>query len=327
LTKTVGRHTKAKTDKMTTFIQYLQSKNLSASTQKAYQRHVDLFRKWYKLDPVNTTKKDVLKYLEHLQKKKNQANITRKNALIALNHFFSYLVALEAISSNPTALIKIRGTHKKQLYRIYSPEELEQLFDNYYNIYVKAYDDSHIPKNQRTQSALSKQRNAAILSILIYQGTTTKEVDQIQLNDLDLIKATINIQGGKKSNPRTIPLKAAQMGLLMHYLQTIRPQLAEWNNSDSTKLFLPLPEYSRTNTDSHDNMSAFKTLTTHIKAIDKSFTNFKQVRASVLTHWLKSDGLRKTQYLAGHKHISTTERYQPNNLDGLTTDIALFNPF
>jgi site-specific recombinase XerC len=67
--------------------------------------------------------------------------------------------------------------------------------------------------------------------------------------------------------------------------------------------------------------------TNHIKAIDKNFVNLKQIRASVITHWLKLHGLRKTQHLAGHRYISSTENYLANNLAGLTDDILKYNPF
>ncbi len=47
----------------------------------------------------------------------------------------------------------------------------------------------------------------------------------------------------------------------------------------------------------------------------------------VITQWLKIDGLRKAQYYAGHRYISSTEKYLPNDIDGLIDDIAKFNPF
>jgi integrase/recombinase XerD len=125
---------------MEDFIYYLESKNHSKTTQKAYLRNVNLFIEWYKKEPINCTKKDVLKYLEYLQNKKQQDNITRRNSLIAINHYFTYLQKNEEVTSNPTALIKIRGTHKRHLYKIYSTEELTQLYDNYYHTFIRNFD-------------------------------------------------------------------------------------------------------------------------------------------------------------------------------------------
>lgn len=313
---------------MEKFISYLQSKNHSKATQKAYLRYINHFFKWTSKEAIQITKKDILNYLNYLKERKGHENITRKNHLIALRHYFTFLLNNQQVASNPTALIKIRGTQKKHLYKIYSPEELNLLFDNYYQLFVRNFDNSHIPKNQRTQSTLSKERNACILSILLNQGTTTKEIDNIQLSDIDLIKATLKIRGTKRSNERTLPLKAEQIGLLMNYLQNIRPEFLEYqNNKESKNLFLALPEYSKQKTDSSTLMHTFKSLTKQVKSFDKQFLNFKQIRASIITHWIQAQGLRKAQYKAGHKYISSTESYLPNDLQGLTEDINKLHPF
>lgn len=318
---------------MDDFIYYLESKNLSKTTQKAYLRNVNLFLEWYKKtcpsfggEPINCTKKDILKYLEYLQNKKLQENITRRNALIAINHYFTFLHKNEEVTSNPTALLKIRGTHKRQLYKIYTAEELTQLYDNYYHTFIRNFNEEKIPKNQRKISYLSRNRNFIMLGILIYQGLATNELEKIALEEVDLHKTIVKIKGGLKSNERTLPLKASQIGSLIHYLDQIRPQFLEFCE-ENDNLFLSLPESGKQKTNVKRLMGTQKTLTKQVKSIDKNFLNFKQIRASVITHWLKIEGLRKTQYNAGHRYISSTEKYLPNQIDGLIDDIAKFNPF
>lgn len=311
----------------TEFTNYLQSKNLAQSSIIRYRTDVEQFFAKTGKEAEQVTKADILKHLEYLKKRRKLENVSRKMHLIGLNHYFTYLYEQEEVSENPCLFLKIRGTKKTTLYKIFTAEQLEQFYDSYYQLFVRNYDDNHIPKNQRKQSALSKERNAAILSLLLNQGTTTKELDTLLIQDLDLIKATVKIRGGKKSNERTLPLKAEQIGLLMHYQNEIRPQILEHFTGDTEKLFLPLPEYSKKTTDKENLMHVFKPLTKHLKSVEPTFLNFKQTRASVITHWLKIHNLRKTQYLAGHRYISSTERYLPNNLEGLTNDIAKYNPF
>lgn len=308
------------------FIQFLEAKNLSKKTQVAYIRNINLFLAWYNKPVINCTKKDVLKYLEHLQVNKNLQNITRRNALIAINHYFTCLLKAEQIKINPTALIKIRGTHKQQLYRTYTAEELQTIYDNFYTVYVQNYDDSHIPKNQRTQCFLSRQRNFIMLGFLINQGLATNELQKLHITDIDLTKGTATITGSKKSNERKLALHQTQIGSLIHYINNIRPQFFSYC-TESDKLFFTLPESSKQKTATINLMHVFKPLTKQVKAIDANFLNFKQVRASVITTWLKTHGLRKAQYMAGHKYISTTERYLPNEITGLIDDISKFNPF
>lgn len=311
----------------TGFTTYLEGKNLAPSSITHYTGYVEFFFSRVKKEDIQVTKADILKHLEYLKNRREQQNITRKNNLIALNHYFTYLHKEGEISENPCWWLKIRGTKKKTLYKTYNPEELDGLFDTYYQLFVRGYDDSHIPKNQRRQSALCKDRNALILSVLIYQGTTTKEIDKMLWEDIDLIKATVKIRGGKKSNERTLPLKATQVGMFIHYLQNIRPKIQQYHTAETNKLFLPMPEFSKKNTSNDTLMHIFKPLTTHIKSFDKQFLNFKQIRASVITFWLKTQGLRKAQYFAGHRYISSTENYLPNNLEDLTEDINKLHPF
>lgn len=51
-----------------------------------------------------------------------------------------------------------------------------------------------------------------------------------------------------------------------------------------------------------------------------------EVRGSVITRWLKAYNLRKVQYMAGHRYISSTEAYQINDLDDLTEAIDKYFP-
>jgi len=51
--------------------------------------------------------------------------------------------------------------------------------------------------------------------------------------------------------------------------------------------------------------------------MNQSLTDIKQIRTSVIIHWLKQHQLRKTQYLAGHKYISSTEKYVQDDLESL----------
>jgi integrase/recombinase XerD len=46
----------------------------------------------------------------------------------------------------------------------------------------------------------------------------------------------------------------------------------------------------------------------------------------VISYWIAVYGLRKAQYLAGHRFISSTEEYQQQDLDELQGDIDKFHP-
>lgn len=310
------------------FIKYLESKGLAKATQRQYLLDLQTFFNHIKKEDIQVTKPDILRHLEYLKNRKGLQNVTRQHHLIALNHYFTYLYKSEQITQNPCLFIKIRGTRKKQLHKIYTPEELDTLFDNYYQLFVCSYDDSrHRHEAQRHYSRLYRERNALIVSILFNQGLITTEIERIELNDVDLIKAAIKIRGGLRGKDRTLPLKATQIGLFMQYLQNTRPQLAEYLTKESEKLFLPLPAICNKTTEKDMQRNVFKPLAEQIKSIDKQFINFWQIRTSVITFWVKTQGLRKAQYLAGHSRICTTEKYVANDLENLIEDINKLNPF
>ena len=313
---------------MEKFIQYMQGKNFSIATQQMYLRSVNEFLEWIEKEETRITKKDVLKYLEYLKKQRALKNISRKMQLTGINHYFTFLYHSEQITQNPCSFLKIRGISKISLYKTFTEEQLTELFDNYYTIFVKNYDYTRTPPNRLIETRLNKERNAVILSLFINQGTTTKEIDKMLLQDIDLTKATIKVRGGKRSNERNLQLKAEQIGLLMNYIQHIRPQFLTSTNQESEKLFFPYPNTGNQKSKNPESlMDLFKPLTAQVKTIEQHFLNFKQIRASVITNWLKVHGLRKTQYMAGHRYIRGTEYYLPNNLEDLTNDISKHHPF
>ena len=63
-----------------------------------------------------------------------------------------------------------------------------------------------------------------------------------------------------------------------------------------------------------------------IRKTHPEILNPKQIRASVITYWLKNYNLRQVQYFVGHKYVSSTERYQLNNLDNLQKKIEELHP-
>jgi len=303
------------------FINYLQSRSLAQSSINGYVKSVEQFLDWYKKDPMNCTKKDILNYLSYLKEHTNQQNVTRRFSCTALNHYFIALVQAGITNQNPVAFIKIRGTKKKQLYRIYTTDELTQLADNFYQVFISGFDDSYMKfPTKKQRSFLSRHRNYAMLTFLLYQGLPTNELHLISINDIDLAKATVKIRN--KSTERNLPLNASQMGTLIHYLNNIRPQFLEYCGQ-TDKLFFSLCPYQY-----DKNFSKpLRKLTKQVKSIDSNFVNFSQTRSSVITHWIQTEGLRKAQYLAGHKNINSTEEYLPNDLNSLINDIQKFNPF
>jgi len=162
-----------------------------------------------------------------------------------------------------------------------------------------------------------------MLTFLLFQGLPTAELPLISINDIDLAKAKVIIRGSTKGAERTLPIQASQMGTLINYINNIRPQFLDYCSVETDKLFFSLSSEQYDKTFS----APLRKLTKKVKSIDGNFVNFAQTRASVITHWIQTEGLRKAQYLAGHRSIKATEEYLPNDINSLMNDIQRFNPF
>lgn len=313
---------------MKDFKNYLQSKNLSIATINRYARLTKQFITWFEDDVINCQKKDVLNYLAYLKTHTRQQTITRHNSLIALRHYFDFLTSKDSFTVNPTALIKLRGLKKRRLHYIFNLEELEELADTYYHLEVKRTQEKQkagAGEHLLQRSYWSKMRNYTILTFLIHQGLHIREVLRLTTQDIQLHKATVHIKAGTaRGNARNLPLHATQIGVIMQYLNEIRPNL-ERADTDNT-LFLPFPKKDP-KAKKQNAQPNFKHFTKKLKAFNSNFVSLEQIRASLITYWIQSYGLRKAQYLAGHKSIVSTEGYIPNNIEDLAEDITKFNPF
>lgn len=305
---------------MQNFIHYLQKKDFTVKTQKRYCKDVAYFLQWNNNNEPN--KRQILEYLTYLQDVRHNTNHSRNCALNSLKHYFNYLVQNNQITTNPTNLIKLRGTKKKQLYKIFTPEELQNIYDNYHHYFLQNC-TINTNNNMEQRSILSKQRNYIMLGLLVYQGITTNELYFLQVNDIDTKKGIVKIAGSKRSNERTILLQVPQIGDLINYIKNIRMQFKPINDN----LFVTLDENETNQNKATNCKNAVQKLAAQIKQIEPNFLNCNQIRASVITQWLQQNGLRKTQYLAGHRYISSTEYYAANELQTLTNDIENFNPF
>jgi len=308
---------------MAGFKNYLESQGKSKSTVIHYNSYIIDFISFLDRDNTeieNATAKEVLSYLNHLQQK-GQENKTRNIRLNVIKQFFNWQIEQGHRVDNPISHLKIRGSKTQKLYPILSKQELETIY-NTYEIPNEKHKKSN--RNWFTTYKLSKQRNKAILSLMVNQGLTTPEIERLNQNDLKLKEGEIFIQGSRRSNERTLELKSNQIMELMEYQYTTRNELLKYQEQETNRLFLPVPTAGQHK--ANETLQIWKGLTKEIKANDQKFINFKQVRTSVITHWLKQYNLRQVQYMAGHRYISSTEAYLVNETESLQEDIDKYHP-
>lgn len=287
---------------MNNYTTYLEKKGYSNKTIPTFQKARERFEIW----TINfgTTKEEIdyktfLKYIEELKKTGIKIS-TLQSYIGSLKIYFNYLQQENYRADNPITNINIKGKVKTVLGNVLTADELEDLYYSYET------------KNQD----IAKKRNKIIVGLLVYQGLKVNELEQLKEEHIELYKGKIHIPRTIKSNGRTLELKPWQLMELMEYIQQIRPQLVPKNNE---QLFTSIDGNSSLN-------NVMSRINKELKLINYNYQNAIQIRNSVIVNWLKTYNLRKAQYLAGHRYISSTERYKQDNLESLHEMINNFHP-
>lgn len=316
---------------MGTFVDHLESLELSRETIGLYQRYQMEFLVFLDQDGTDidqATGKEVAAYLGRLQQRGLTA-LTRGIHLLVIRHFFAWRVSVGAREDNPAEHLKMRGVERHKLHTILGVQELEALHANYPIEMGREGEAAGKGIHMRTRYAelttMIRERNKAMLGLMVHQGLTTTELAALKVADLRLKEGLIDIGAGKSSKARTLELKATQIMGLMEYVTRVRLELLKYHRAGEQVLFLNAPSAGKTMARG-DSLQVWKRLSEELRKQNPRFENVHQVRASVITHWLGKHGLRQVQYMAGHRFISSTERYQVGQIADLQSDIDRFHP-
>ena len=280
-----------------TFEEFLHERN-APSTVRRYLREINIFFSSVAY-PETASYSDIMNYLGELRK---QERTDIKVSLSAIKKYYSYLVNTETRNNNPAISIRLRDKRSRdiQLQDFFTTTELEDLLQ------------------RKERYPILKNRNKIILSLLIYQALTNGEIRQLALNDINLEEGTISITPGRKTNGRTLKLKAKQIFWLMTYLKEDREQLLK---TTSDKLIIS----------KHGTAESGEGITYLIETLKPLFPEKKltpqTIRQSVITNLLKEGkDLRLVQAFAGHKYPSTTEQYKQTAVEELKNEILKYHP-
>jgi site-specific recombinase XerD len=255
--------------------------------------------------PEKASYQDVMDYIASLREAGKHPK-TIRNHLFAIKIYYRYLVAEGVRNDHPCQFLFLQDKINRavDVQSLYSMPQMEKFLESY----------NPNPKNQPT-----KQREKTVISLLIYQALTVLEISQLNVQDLNLEKATIKVKGNVKNNGRTLDLKPNQIMLLHSYLNEIREQLLQKNRAESEALLIGntgkriLPHgISRTINCNRKETEKMKPL---------------KIRQSVIAHLLKSgNDLRIVQVFAGHKRAAATEEYKQTGLEELKAAIDKLHP-
>jgi site-specific recombinase XerD len=282
------------------FTNYLHAKSYRLNSIKSIMSDVRRYCKWCNIPVEKSTYNTLLEYVAYMQTKGLKAR-TINGAISKLQHYFNYLYAQGKINSNPAAGLRVKGVIRSKAEYMLSREELNDIYNNY------------------KESSILRKRNKVMLGLIIYQGLDTTALKQITVNEIHLQQGIINISSTARSNERILPLEPFQILQLQNYLLNIRPLLCITGEANAPYLFLNA-QGNKSDQNQRNNLNR------HLKAQNPKYKDITILRKSVIVNWINTYGLRKAQYLAGHKYVSSTEQCSQNKIEDLQELINQHHP-
>ena len=287
------------------FIQYLQNKKYSVVTVDRYSIYIKRFLTWLvdeELQAEGFIYTDLLEFMRYCQQKGVTKN-TVHNILGIVRHYCNYLIHEGKRNDNPAAGVFIKGLVRKLPTNLLSMEATEELYKQYsLQLHVDA----------------SKK---IMFGLMVYQGITVSELMRLEAIHIKLKEGKIFIKGTKRTNERLLELKALQIPMLQGYLKFKSPSFGGVGEAGALFIEAIKKEVSERNINNR-----IQYMFNQLRQLNPKVISAKQIRSSVITEWLRKNNLRQVQYMAGHKYVSSTERYQCNNLDDLQNELQQHHP-
>ncbi|MEM8557686.1 MAG: site-specific integrase [Bacteroidota bacterium] len=282
------------------FEHYLARLGLSVATAQSYARSVARLSAWLREDhltPETATYRNVLAWVRSL----DVGPKTRNGMLTAVRHYMAHLVAEGKRADNPARGLVVRGERRRLPHDLLSAERLAAIYSDY-----------------RTGSP-ARQRNKATLGLLVYQALHVHEIALLDADDVDLEGGLVSVPGSRIADGRVLWLDGRQVHGLAVYLTESRPALLAATGKETARLFLSAGTGARLS-------NAVAVLMRELRRTHPDFRDAKQLRASRLALWLRTEHVREVQHRAGHRYVSSTERYRAQDLDRLQSALDKHHP-
>ncbi len=259
------------------FVGHLRGKSRASATILAYGKDIDqlvtFLEKGGKINPVEITIDDLQTFMDSLVKENyTPKSISRKTN--STKTFFKFLKNSSLLTDDPATKLSHPKFENKPP-RILSKLEYRSLRD----------------------VARSDLRMIAVIELLLQTGIRIGELAKLRIEDVDLTNGTLHVPPFEDTRERDIPLNRSAGDAIAKYLE-IRPK------SPSHALFITktgrplLIRNIRTAIDRYFRLAEIKS------------AKVNDLRHTWVAHQLQSGvPLVLISKLAGHKRLSTTERY------------------
>lgn len=285
-------------------LQYYLRERFAKRTAHGYQLIIENYCGQIK-NPEQAKYKDVLNYLEKQRRRGKKAN-TLLTYIAAIKIYYDWLKKIGKRKDHPCKHMRLKDRidHRVNVQDLFSSTELDFLLEQ--------------PTREFKRMSGIVLRGKVILSLLVYQGLTTKNIVNLEVTDLNLEQATIYIKSETTLNARTLELHPKQIMIMSKYMNEERTLL---NRDNTTKLILTRRYEPERGCGINNVLKTYKYL------FPNKTLNPLAIRQSVITNLLKAGkDIRAVQVFAGHKSPKTTEYYQQTGLEELTAAVMKFHP-
>lgn len=258
-----------------------------------------------------------------MDKWEGESNVRRKinRLMMAITNYYDFLALSKPDIINPARDIRVKNSRHILPQNIIDYEEI-------LNIY-----QSSEPVTPRDL------RNVVMLGFMVFQALDSGELQKIKVKHIKFRAGKIFIPGGEPrpfsrgSCPRELPLDASQLMDLLEYVNNIRPAILHrkfysmpGRKPDKENRVIKTDQLLLSMTASPNIKNSIYYLFRNIQEINPKLKSSTQIRQSVITHWLKQYDIRKVQYMAGYRYVSSAERYKGGDLEEFQQKINKYHP-
>jgi integrase/recombinase XerD len=287
---------------MRDFRQYLRDAGISRTTAESYHYFIEKQFKLYLhsagLQPEQLSYGHLLEYINQ-RKSTGKSPKTINLELCKISYYLEFLEVPNIAES-----LRVKGVQRHIPHDLFTEKQLDSIYNNFPH-----------SRNAWTHEDTLK-RFHIILGLKIYQAIQTAELQKLELQHLKPEAGKIYIPSTARTNKRTLDLKPFQVLPLHEYIRTERQKLYTESKLEDDNRVFPKARLKR-------GMPVIKNM---INRYQPGLKSLYQIRASVITNWLRHYNLRQVQYMAGHKYVSSTEYYRTDTLENLQKDIGKYHP-
>jgi integrase/recombinase XerD len=272
---------------MSSFNEYLKQQGYAAKTCSIYTGALQHYLGWLESYSIKANEVQYKDMVYYLEYcSKEGVSQAKQRTQLTIIRHY-YQYLISGEKAEYNPAVKLFIKRKRRLpHDLLQKEELEELYRQY-------------------QGALQSK---VILGLLIYQGVQKAELEALEATHLQLKGGQLFIPSTGKTNSRWLKLEACQI-LELHELLKERKEKLFYGLSGGNDLNLYLHK-----------------LYQQLQKINPNLKNGKQIRQSVITYWLKNEDVRIVQEKAGHRFVSSTERYEQMNLEDLQAQLEKHHP-